>query len=471
MKTYKYIKNELILLALVSIVFLGCEREITDENNLASLSSTGEIFTDSPVGMGTDFYFPYGGSKATAWSVDETEAYEGSASMRFDIPNANDSEGNFAGAIFRIDGAGRDLTKYDALTFWAKASQGTVIGEMGFGEDFIENNHVTTLQNVSLNTAWQKIIIPIPDASKLIEERGMFRYAAGTQFTNGLGYTFWIDELKFEKLGTVAQPRPSILNGSDISVNSFIGVTINITDLYQTYNLANGKDVSIAASPKYFTFTSSDSNVASVSDDGIVEIISDGTAVITASIGGIEAKGSLSINSLGSFDFAPIPSRNSNDVISIFSDHYTNTTVDFYNGYWQPYQTTESADFSINGDNFLNYTNFNFVGIQFANPTLNLTNYPNLHFNMYIPNQVPSNFDFLVTVVDFGPDGVNGGTDDTRQQLFVRRSPSIVADSWITVEFSLSSLTNRSNVGLIIFENINFSSLTNFYLDNVYFYR
>ena len=82
--------------------------------------------------MGSDFYFPYSGSKATAWTVDETEAYEGTASMRFDVPNADDPNGNFAGAIFRIEGAGRDLTKYDALTFWIKASQGVTIGELGF---------------------------------------------------------------------------------------------------------------------------------------------------------------------------------------------------------------------------------------------------------------------------------------------------------------------------------------------------
>jgi hypothetical protein len=37
----------------------------------------------------------------------------------------------------------------------------------------------------------------------------MFWYAEGPE--NGNGYTFWIDELKYEKLGTVAQPRPAIL--------------------------------------------------------------------------------------------------------------------------------------------------------------------------------------------------------------------------------------------------------------------
>jgi hypothetical protein len=55
------------------------------------------------------------------------------------------------------------------------------------------------MTNVSLGTAWAKYIIPIPNASKLLQEKGMFRYAAGSQGTNGAGYTFWIDELKFEK--------------------------------------------------------------------------------------------------------------------------------------------------------------------------------------------------------------------------------------------------------------------------------
>src|SRR5210317_1455020 len=104
MKTIQNIKQKSILILLLSVVFLGCEREISDEAVLTSFSSTGEIFTDSPVGLGSDFYFPYSGSKATAWTVDETEAYEGTASMRFDVPNADDPNGNFAGAIFRIEG-------------------------------------------------------------------------------------------------------------------------------------------------------------------------------------------------------------------------------------------------------------------------------------------------------------------------------------------------------------------------------
>lgn len=108
------------LLGLVFLTNVNCERDLSEDATLSTFSKMGEIFTDAPVGLGSNFYFPYGGSKATAWSVDNEVSYKGTSSMRFDVPNSNDPEGNYAGAIFRIDGAGRDLTDYDVLTFWAK---------------------------------------------------------------------------------------------------------------------------------------------------------------------------------------------------------------------------------------------------------------------------------------------------------------------------------------------------------------
>ncbi len=227
------LKNAL-LLALVFITSLSCERELSDDATDATFSKNGIIFTDDFIGMGTNFYFPYGGSKPTAWSVDREEGYNSNASLRFDVPNANDTEGNYAGAIFRVDGAGRNLTGFDALTFYVKASQGITIDELGFGEDFFPNKYIATIKNVSVGTNWTKIIIPIPDASKLLNERGMLRYAAGTNGTDGLGYTFWIDYLKFEKLGTIAHGQASILGGINKVETSFIGVSYNIDGLIST---------------------------------------------------------------------------------------------------------------------------------------------------------------------------------------------------------------------------------------------
>ena len=82
-----------------------------------------------------------------------------------------DPEGTYAGAIFRIDGAGRDLTGYDALLFGLKASQGVTIGEFGFGEDFGENKYLTTLPNVSVGTAWTKVYYSNSRCFKIITRK------------------------------------------------------------------------------------------------------------------------------------------------------------------------------------------------------------------------------------------------------------------------------------------------------------
>jgi hypothetical protein len=479
-KKFNYCKITLLLLA-VMFTGLSCERELSDDKTPLKFSSVGTIFDDNFVDLGSDFYFPYGDSKFTAFSVDRSMGYSGTASIRIDVPNANDPLGAYAGGIFRIDGAGRNLTKYDALTFWAKASQGITVGELGFGEDFAANKYITTITNVSVGTAWTKYIIPIPDAAKLVQERGVFRYAAGTQGTNGLGYTLWIDELKFEKLGTIAHPRPTITGGISRTINSFIGVTIPLSNLGQTFNLPNGFDQVVVPAVGYFIFKSSNPNVATVNQNGQITVVTAGQTVVTGNIGGVldtdtnefvggtNSIDSITINSLGNFSLAPVPIRNPNDVLSVFSDVYTNVPVTYYNGFWTPGSTTGSADFSVNGDNILNYTNFNYVGTAFTNPTLNASSMTHVHFNMYVPTAIPPNFSFLISIEDWGPNQVDNGGDDTRQQIFVNAG-QIQPDTWITIDVPFT-LNNKSNIGLIIYENINGSSLSNFYIDNVYFYK
>ncbi len=474
-----YLRNSFLLLVIV-LVNLNCERDLSDEATDATFPKTAEVFTDAPVGMGTNFYFPYGpdannpvGSKFTAWSVDSNVSYKGNASMRFDVPNATDPQGNYAGGILRVDGAGRNLTDFDALTFWAKASQGVTIGEIGFGEDFYPNKYITTMTNISLGTAWTKYIIPIPNASKLLQEKGMFRYAAGTQGTNGAGYTFWIDELKFEKLGTILPLQASIMNGNNITRSTFVGVTSSITGSLATFNMPNGINQSVAISPAFLNFSSSNPSVATVNDAGVVTPIAAGTATITAKFNGQPATGSLIINCSGAYVNAPTPTLSPNNVISIFSDTYTNVPVNYYNGYWQPWQTTESNNFSVLGDNVLNYTNFNFVGIEFSSPTVNATSMTHIHLDAFIPGPIAPGRQLRVIVVDFGANGVFGGGDDTRHSTTFSAATStpVVSQNWISIEIPFSAmpgLLSKSNLAQIILEGGDNSII---YVDNIYFHN
>ncbi len=472
-----YLRNS-FLLTIVILVNLNCEREISDDARDATYPKTAEIFTDTPVGMGTNFYFPYGpdadnpvGSKFSAWSVDTDVSYKGNASMRFDVPNATDPQGNYAGGILRVDGAGRNLTDFDALTFWAKASQGVTIGEIGFGEDFYPNKYITTMKNISLGTAWTKYIIPIPNASKLVQEKGMFRYSAGTQGTNGAGYTFWIDELKFEKLGTILPLQASIMNGDNVPRSTFIGVKSNITGVIATFNMPNGINQSVAITPAFLNFTSSNPSVATVNDAGEVTPIAAGTATITATFNGQPATGSLIINCSGSFTHAPRPTLNSANVISIFSDAYTNVPVNYYASNWQPWQTTSYTDylFSVLGDNVLNYRNFNFVGIEFSNPTVNATSMTHLHLDVFIPGAIAPGRQLRVIVVDFGANGVFGGDDTRHSTTFT--APTLVSQNWVSIEIPFSAmpgLGSRSKLAQIILEGGDNSTI---YVDNIYFHN
>jgi hypothetical protein len=259
------------------------------------------------------------------------------------------------------------------------------------------------------------------------------------------------------------------MNGNNVVRSTFVGVTTSVTGIISSFNMPNGSNQSVTIAPAFLNFVSSNPSVASVSDTGVVTPLSVGTAVITATFGGQPTTGSLTINCTGTFTSAPIPTRNPANVLSVFSDTYTNVPVSYYNGFWTPGSTTGSADFSVNGNNVLNYTTFNYVGIAFANPTLNTTAMTKVHFNMYIPNNIPPNFSFLITIEDWGPNQIDNGGDDTRQQIFVTAS-QVQANTWVTIEAPLT-LVNRNNIGLIIMENINGSSLSNFYMDNIYFYN
>ena len=471
MKNKKYFNTKItFLLCLLFVILAGCERELSDDVEVATFGTNPEVYIDGFSG-GLEYY-PYADSKFDAFTVEEGIIYEGTSAMRFDVPNVGDPDGAYAGAIFRDDNGGRDLSGYDALTFWAKATKSAVINDIGFGQDFGENKYQVSLQAMQISTGWKKYIIPIPDASKLTQEAGMFWYAEGPEGPIGseVGYTFWIDNLRYEKLGTIAQPRPKMFNGEDRIETSFTGGKIQITGLTQTYNLASGQNQTVVAAGRYYKFSTSDVAVATVTRAGLIAIVGEGTADITATLNGVEVAGSLTVNSLGQFVPAETPTANASNVISIFSDAYTNEAVEYYNGYWAPYQTTLGQDdISINGDNIIKYSALNFVGIQFTKPTINISDMTNFHLDIQVINELNSSDFVTVKLQDIGPDNTFGTSDDSAAEIKFSAS-NLVTGEWVSIDIplsSLSSLTSRANLAQVVF--ISDATVTDMYVDNVYF--
>ena len=345
MKKFKFISYFTFAIAgIVTTALVSCEREFSEDITLATFPTIPEVFTDNPVNLTDEFFIsfdPADGANVYGFDTDN-DAYKGTQAIKIDVPAPNDPNGGFIGGIFLDRGEGRNLTEYTALTFWAKGSTTATVGLFGFGTDFIEDKYTVSIEDTTLSTAWKKYIIPIPDPSKLVQEKGMFIFSAGTQSTGNLGYSIWLDEIRFEKLNTFAQARTSIMSGLDVNHRVYNGEII-IDQTQQTVNLGDGTELVTNIAPAYLDFHSSDPTVVQIDAQGKIIVVAAGTATITASFNGVEAEGSLIVESKGEFISAPTPTQDAADVISIFSDTYENVNIDFYNGYWEPYQTTTSA--------------------------------------------------------------------------------------------------------------------------------
>ena len=181
----------------------------------------------------------------------------------------------------------------------------------GFG---LNSDLTATWNAIPLSTRWTKYVLPIPNPAKLTRQSGLFHFADGSEFA--MGYTIWIDELQFEKLGTIASEQPAI-DSRDIEVE--VGATTTVTGTRVNYDIA-GKVQTINAAPAYFTFSSSNPSVATVDESGFVRVVGEGTAVITAKLGDRDASGRISIKTSAPPDVAPpVPDRPAANVISLFS--------------------------------------------------------------------------------------------------------------------------------------------------------
>jgi hypothetical protein len=460
-------KSNYLITALIAILTLAvsCERKV-DELALATYPTTPEVFID---GFSTGLYYAaYGTSKVTAFSVDKDIKYTGTASMKFEVPDQGDPYGSYVGGVFGTN-PGRDLSGYNVLTFWAKASQPAMLNEAGFGNDMGASKYKVTLTNININANWMQYFIPFPDPTVLRQENGMFFYSAAPQ--NGRGYTIWIDEIKFEKLGTIAHASVGILNGRDsVKNNVESGENFTIADLYASFNLPSGIDQKVSLSGSYFKFTSSNPAVAAVDDSGIVRVADIGSAVITAKVGNTDAKGSLTINSIGQIVSpsgpAPTPTIDANNVISLFSNAYTNVPVDSWNTHWQ-YSTAENLSVQINGDDVIRYRNLNFVGIEFTSQPIDASAMTHFKIDLWTPDET-SNKAFKIMLVDFGADGVYGGNDDSSSEVSIT-SPVLSTQKWISLNIPLSNFTGLKSTSHLA-QLVLSGDLPNVYVDNVYFY-
>jgi len=154
---------------------------------------------------------------------------------------------------------------------------------------------------------------------------------------------------------------------------------------------------------------------------------------------------------------APIPTHPASDVISVYSDSYTNIAVSEFDPNWgQSGHTMVNTEYDPGDGNFaLHYPNFNYQGTQFAG-TEDMSSMDFVHIDMWTLD---------ATDVQFTPISAATG------EFLVGLNP-ITSGEWVSYDIPLSNFTGMMFNDLIQlkFDGQGGTDPSNIWLDNIYFY-
>ncbi|MEQ1832740.1 MAG: hypothetical protein ABL977_06755 [Candidatus Eisenbacteria bacterium] len=417
------------------------------------------VFGDT---FGSEVIFQaFGGSKLDGLRIVSDTTHSGTGAMRLTVPAPGDPSGGYTGGALTTTRE-RDLSGYNAITFWVLANRPVTLDVAGLGNDNTGTSHFTAQRSaIPVTRTWTQVWVPIPDPAKLSNEGGMFFFAMGPQ--GGAGLTVWIDDVQFVNTGVVTNPRP-VLAAQTIS--SLVGAVLNLGSATRTVFSINGTDQTVTHSPAYFTYASSDPSVASVNEFGDVRILSSGSSQISARLGSTPVPGVVTVNASAPPEIAaPTPTLPANQVVSVYSNAYSNATVDTWSANWDQ---ADVADVNIGGNPAKAYTNMVFAGVETLTHPVNASGMTAFHVDLW----TPGGSRFLIKLVDVGADGVLGGFDDSDFELEVNATttPALATGSWVSLDIPLSRFTGLLEYGHIA-QLVWSGDTRTVFIDNVYFHN
>jgi Secretion system C-terminal sorting domain len=238
------------------------------------------------------------------------------------------------------------------------------------------------------------------------------------------------------------------------------------TPLYGTFTIPakeNG-DVAFAitpptsTSPAPFTYSSSNTAVATLSGSNI-NIIGVGTSIITASqvastpnlAGSTAANFVVGPRSVPNIAAPTPPTRAAVDVVSIFSNAYSNINIAELPTGWS--HIGQFSTIQVAANDIWKISNCDFFALQINNSGIDLSAMEKVHIDYWTAN----NSDVSVKLVR------TGGTEA------ISSLGTTVTGSWRSVDLDLSSFNvNRTNIHqLLIYRQVP----SDIYIDNFYFWR
>jgi len=395
-------------------------------------------------------FVAFGGSVNTL-SIDNTQFNTGSASLKIPV-----TTGYTGGAL--VAATPKDLSTYNALTFWAKNDMPAFkLDGVGIGNTAADATTVYAIERngVTLSSTWTKYYIPIPVASKLTAEIGLFHFAEGS----GQGaYNIWIDDIQYENVPGGIIGTPTAIFKTETQTKE-VGATFAPNDCFSTYPV-NSVNQQMQTSRAYFTWTPNPAEIASFNATGIGTALAVGSTTITGKLGDVNAAGTLTLNvtpAVAPVVAAPTPTTASADVKSLFSDAYTNIAVETWRAGWSTCCNT-LTDLLIAGNPTKKYDLFHFTGIEFFGAPVDGTVYDMLHIDVWTPNNAKQ---FTIRLVD---------ANAPPKEANVTKIPA--QNTWVSYDIPLSdfALPLKTKISQMLFLVATSTSGT-YFIDNVYFWK
>jgi hypothetical protein len=423
----------------------------------------------------------------TCFPPTSTFCPDGGASLKVTVPGPGQVGNVFAGGAF-VAGIPRNLSGYDAVTFWARSTRPAPV-IVGLGSDNSGNSLYPAEWNAALTTEWTRYILPIPLPTKLSAERGLLYFAAGADGSPATGFTFWLSNIEYvTTAGALGRTLPAVPPACVTKVvgdAAFRAFMVTTPDKVPVNVAVNAENQLINSSRRYFTFSSSDPTVASIDVAGMVTIQGKGSATIRGTLGGADAVGPLTVVVGGGAcpavpaptEIAPAPAEPPVDPILLYSStSSSNPSWIIWRTVWSPSGTKLDAYPVTPANAVKKYSLQSFAGISFLgfsdnDPThqIDASKMTFFHVDVWTPDAVV----FSVRLVNDATAYKSESTVQVNLSDPALRKAAVPRGGWIGLDIPMTAFVNlggTSKLGQMLFLVPDGTSAT-VYVDNVYFHN
>ena len=375
------------------------------------------IYSDAYVNLpGTDFNPNWG--QSTIVTIDEVIA--GNNTLKYENLD-------FQGTQF----TNQDISQFENLhvDFWTPNSTDLGIYLISPGNEI---EYVFTI----VPGTWMSVDIPLSNFTPPVNLTDVFQFKV-----EGNG-TIWFDNWYFWKTPTAPGTDATL---SDLQVDGITVAGFSPTDLSYDVELPYGTTVVPTV-----TATTNDPNASFIinvasSLPGTSEVVvtaQDGITILTYSI-------NFTVAGPEPTTAPPVPTHNEEDVISIYSDAYSNLPGTNYNPSWGQ-STVVTVDYLIAGNNTLRYEGLNYQGTEYTNQ--DVSEYEYLHVDFWTANST----DLGIYLISTGP--------AEKEYVF-----TIVPETWVSVDIPLTDFVPPVNLSDVFQFKVEGNG--DIWFDNLYFWK